>query len=73
MSGNISVLIVTDGAENVNKMAEDIAAALKGNKILVKDVSAFVGTDILQADVLFFGCENPPSTSFGYFEEIFVQ
>ena len=70
MNGKKNVLIVTDGVEKVNKIAEDIAATLKGNKVLIKDVSAFVGTDLLGADVLFFGCEEPPSSNFGYFEEI---
>ena len=70
MSGKKSVLIVTDGVEKVKEMAMDIAAALKGNRVLIKDASAFAGTDILPAEVLFFGCEEPSPPSFGYFEEL---
>ena len=65
-----SVLIVTDGTEKVKKMAENIAAALKGNKILLKDSSSFSGTDLLPAEILFFGCEKPSPPSFDYFETL---
>jgi len=70
VSGKKRVLIVTDGAEEIKKMAENIAAALEGNSILIKDGSNFAGTDLLPADVLFFGCEKPSPPSFGYLEEL---
>ena len=70
VSGKKNVLIVTDGAEKARKIAKEIAAALKGNKVLIKDASAFVGTDILPAEVLFFGCSEPSPSSFGYIEEL---
>ena len=70
MSGNKSVLIVTDGTHQVKKMAEDIAAALRGSKVLLKDASSFTGTDLLPANVLFFGCEEPSPPSFEYIEDL---
>ena len=68
MSGKKSILIVSDGTEKVNKMANDIAEALKGNNISLKDALSFRGTDLLPADVLFFGCEEPSPSSFDYLE-----
>ena len=70
MKGKKSVLIVTDGTKEVTKMAEDIAAALKGNKVLLKGISSFVGNDLLQAEFLFFGCKEPAPPSFKYFEDL---
>ena len=70
MSGKKSVLIITDGTEKVKIMAEDIAAALKGNKILIKDALSFIGTDLLPAELLFIGCEEPSPPSFDFFEDL---
>ena len=58
-----TVLIVTDEAESTKKMAEAIAAELKKcNIVSAKD---FKGTDLLPANLLFFGAEStePPSFS----------
>ena len=65
-----TILIVTDGTEKVKKMADDIASVLKGNSVLIKDASSFAGTDLLPAEILFFGCEKPSPPSFGYFEDL---
>ncbi|MDR0314065.1 MAG: hypothetical protein LBI14_10780 [Treponema sp.] len=70
MSNKKTVLIVTDGTPKVNEMAKDIAAGLKGNKVLLKEASAFAGTDLLPAKVLFFGCEEPNSPSFNHIEKL---
>ena len=51
-------------------MAEHIAAALKGNKVVTKDAADFAGTDLLPAQVLLFGCEEPAPPSFSYLEEM---
>ena len=61
---------MTDGTEKVIKIAEDIAATLRGNRIIMKDASTFAGTDLLPAAALFFGCEEPSPPSFGYFEDL---
>ena len=64
MSDKKTVLIVTDGAEKTVKMAKIIAGALKGNKVQIREACEFVGTDLLPADVLFIGCEEPSLKSF---------
>jgi hypothetical protein len=66
-----TVLIVTDGVDTVGKMADDIAAALKGNTVTIKRASEFAGTDLLPADVFFVGCEAPNPASFEYLSELF--
>jgi hypothetical protein len=70
VSNEKTVLIVTDGTLKINQMAKDIAADLEGNKILIKEASVFEGTDLLPADVLFFGCETPAPASFNYIEQL---
>ena len=62
-------LIVTDGSEKVNKIAEIIAKALE-DRVLVKDASSFEGTDLLPADVFFLGCEKPQPESFSSLEDM---
>jgi hypothetical protein len=70
VSSNKIVLIVTDGTQKINQMAKDIAAGLKDNKVSIKEASVFEGTDLLPADVLFFGCEEPNPASFNYIEQL---
>ncbi|MDR2619347.1 MAG: hypothetical protein LBC62_10795 [Treponema sp.] len=65
-----NVLIVTDGVEPTVKMAEALAAVLKGSKVTVKDAASFEGNDLLPADAFFIGCEVPKPPSFGYIEEL---
>jgi hypothetical protein len=66
-----TVLIVTDGTERAAKMADDIAAALKGGAVTVKAASEFEGTDLLPADMFFVGCEAPGPASFDYLSDLF--
>ena len=65
-----TVLIITDGAGETVKMAEGIAAALKGNKVSVIAASDFKGNDILPAEAFFLGCENPDPGSFAYLSDL---
>ena len=65
-----NVLIVTDGSAEMVKLAEKIAAALKGNKVSAKAVSEFNGNDILPADAFFLGCEKPRPASFAYLADL---
>ena len=62
----LTVLIITDGAEETEKMAAGITAALKGNKVSVKRASEFKGNDILPAEAFFLGCQKPKPVSFSY-------
>ena len=66
-----NILILTDGSGGTSKMASEIAAALKGNKVAVKAASDFQGTDLLPADVFFLGCEKPKPESFTYVDDLF--
>jgi hypothetical protein len=68
-----TVLIVIDGTEQVAKMADDIAAVLKGDTVTVKVVSQFAGTDILPADMFFIGCEGPKPASFDYLSDLLTH
>ena len=65
-----NVLIVTDGSAATAKMAAEIAAVLKGNKVSVKAASEFKGNDILPADAFFLGCEKPAPDSFAYLVDL---
>jgi len=65
-----NVLIVTDGTPGTEKMASDIAGALKGSKVLTKTAAEFAGNDILPADAFFLGCENTAPDSFAYLTDL---
>jgi hypothetical protein len=65
-----SILIVTDGSEKTVKMAAEISAALKGNRVSVKSAPEFKGNDILPAEVIFLGCEKPEPPSFTYLSDL---
>jgi hypothetical protein len=64
------VLIVTDGTGSVQVLAERIAVAAGDCKVLVKTAADFAATDILPADICFFGCEEPGPPSFSRLEEV---
>jgi hypothetical protein len=70
MKAKKRVLIVTDGTDQVGKMADGIAAALKGNTITIKAASEFTGTELLSADIFFIGCEAPAPASFSYLSDL---
>jgi hypothetical protein len=65
-----TVLIITDGPDQVGKIADSIAAALKGNTVTIKAASEFAGTDILPVEVFFIGCETPKPASFSYLSDL---
>ena len=65
-----NVLILTDGSAKTEKLAVEIAAALKGNEVLTKTASEFKGNDILPAEVFFLGCEEPEPGSFSYLADL---
>ena len=64
----VTVLIITDGAGETEKMAAGITAALKGNEVSVKQASEFKGNDILPAEAFFLGCQKPNPDSFSYLD-----
>jgi hypothetical protein len=58
------VLVITDGAEATDKIAESIAGVLKDAHVVILRASDFSGADILPAEIYFFGCEKPRPPSF---------
>jgi hypothetical protein len=64
------VLIVTDGVEGVRKIAQRIGEVLADDQVVVRSAPDFAGTDILPADICFFGCEEPSPPSFAYLERL---
>jgi len=70
MKAKKTVLIITDGVSGTEKMAAEIAGALKGNKVLTKTAAEFAGNDILPADAFFLGCENTAPDSFVYLTDL---
>ena len=76
MSEKKSILIITDESEKSGNAAKQIASSLdslKSYKVLIKAASGFVGTDLLAADILFIGCEEPSPLSFTYLEEMLLH
>jgi len=59
-----TALIVTDDAESIRIMAEAIAEELKKCKVIFLSAKDFMGTDLLPANLCFFGAENPEPPSF---------
>jgi len=70
MKAKKTVLIVTDGAAETERIAAGIAGALKGSKVLTKTAAEFAGNDILPADAFFLGCENNAPDSFAYLTDL---
>jgi hypothetical protein len=66
VDGRKNALIVTDGTETIGKMAEAISAALKDFSVITLAAKDFAGTNILPADICFFGSETPNPSSFTY-------
>jgi hypothetical protein len=56
--------------ESTQRMAEQLETALAGCKVVNIPADDFSGTEILSADVCFFGCESPNPPSFAYLEEV---
>ena len=65
-----TALIVTDGTENTREMAEAIGSALINCKVVILAANDFKGTDLLPADICFFGAENPNPPSFSYLHKL---
>ena len=65
-----TVLIVTDGVAEINKIAGLIAGELSNWQVAIKDAKDFNGTDLLPADCCFIGCDKPNPPSFDYFQKL---
>ena len=73
MSAKKRALIVSDGARSTGVLAEKIAAALPAHEVTLRAAADFSGTDLLPADICFFGCEKPHPPSFAYLEELLAH
>ncbi|MDR1058321.1 MAG: hypothetical protein LBL43_02115 [Treponema sp.] len=65
-----TALIITDGTESIQKLADVIAASLGENRVTILSASRLAGTDMLSADAVFIGCEEPNPASFAYLAEL---
>jgi hypothetical protein len=65
-----NIVIITDGMEATIKLAEKIAAELKDDQVKIRTAVDFSATDILPADICFFGCEKPNPPSFAHLETV---
>jgi hypothetical protein len=65
-----NVLIVTDGTESIQGMAKKIEKTLTGCRVASIRARNFSGTEILPAEIYFFGCEKPRPPSFKYLEDV---
>jgi len=65
-----NVLILVDGAQTTRKVADRIAAGLKGLRVVMMEAADFAATDLLPADVCFIGCETPKPANFAELERI---
>ena len=75
MEESRNILILTDGKESPQGIADRIAAsgALDGCSVATLKADAFYGTDILPAGAFFLGCEAPSPLSFTYIETLFER
>jgi hypothetical protein len=67
------VLIVTDGADPVRKLADRIEKAMPKAFVTAKAAAEFIGSDILSAEICIFGCETPRPASFAHLEEVLLH
>ncbi len=65
-----NVLILVDGAPATRKVADRIAAGLKGLRVVLMEAADFAATDLLPADACFIGCEKPKPAGFSELERV---
>ncbi|MDR2481878.1 MAG: hypothetical protein LBD07_06305 [Spirochaetaceae bacterium] len=71
MSNLESILILTDEELSSREAALAIVAGIFGGwKVNIVNGNGFSGTDILAADICFFGCVNPHPEGFSHFEKV---
>jgi len=68
-----TALVIIDGAESTRKTAESVAGALGNFKVVSLDAKDFTGTQLLSADIYFFGAENPAPPSFSYLQKMLAH
>jgi len=68
-----TALIVTDGAESTQKIAEELKAVLANYQVILVSAGDFKGTQLLPADLCFFGAEEPEPPSFSYLYKMLMH
>ena len=63
-------LIITDGSESIQSIAQIISGALKDFKVKICAAAEFEGVDLLSAEIFFIGCEKNSPSSFKYLEDM---
>ena len=66
-------MIVTDGTDSIQAIAKSITGALIGYKVEIRAGESFVGTDLLEAQIFFVGCEKPNPASFAYLSQMLAH
>lgn len=62
--------MVTDGTDSVHGLAAGIAGELKENHVVILGGLDFSATDLLPADLCFFGCDEVKPASFSGLEDV---
>jgi len=70
VSAKKKILIITDGTESIQLIANSISDAMEGCKVAVCSAEKFEGTDLLPVDTFILGCEKPNPPSFAYLQEM---
>jgi len=70
VSAKKKVLIVTDGTETIQFIAQSLAKTLADYDVKIRTGGEFEGTDLLPAGLFFLGCEKEKPDSFAYLEEM---
>jgi hypothetical protein len=65
-----TIVIITDGTASTRDLAEKIGSEFRENRVRMIPAEDFSGTDILPADICFFGCEKPNPPSFAHLEAV---
>lgn len=70
MNVNKKIVIITDGSESIQVIANSINKALTAYKTKICSGDTFTGTDLLSADAFILGCEKPNPPSFAYLSQM---
>ena len=68
-----TVIIITDGTEQIHKIADLITAVMADCKVRICSAENFAGTDLLPSDIFIIGCEKPNPPSFAYLKEMLMH
>ena len=70
MSAKEKALIVTDGTETIQLIAQSMSKTMIDYDVKVCTAGEFEGTSLLPAGLFFLGCEKQNPASFAYLQEM---